>query len=910
MPDEVEASRRAYGSNVFTPRERTPWWRKFLLKFTDPLIIILLVAAVLSIGISCYEYFVLGADAKAFFEPVGIIVAIALATGLAFWFEQKADREFSLLNQQNDLDPVRVVREGHETSVARRDLVVGDLVILSTGDEIPADGQLLEATQMQVDESSLTGEPLCHKSVAPEEQDADATFPTDAVLRGTKLLEGHGLMLVTSVGDHTEAGHVFTETQIDDSVRTPLNEQLDRLGLLISRTSYAIAALVVIGRLVMWLVTADAETLAALGAELSTFNFQFSTYSFLAYFLQSLMLAVTLIVVAVPEGLPMAVTLSLAYSMRSMLKTNNLVRRMHACETMGAATVICTDKTGTLTQNQMRVVEIWGESSLLFANIAVNSTASLDGDRVLGNPTEGALLLWLREQGVDYEALRSEAIITEEVPFSTERKYMATRVAAGNAFARDTLLIKGAPEIVLDMCGGRRPTPPVGHPSREEGEAGAVSDVEKEVMPDAESEVKSAAEAEDVLADWQQRGLRTLALAHAEGDDSPTLDALVAIADPVRADVPAAVRKCLQAGIDVKIVTGDTPATAAEIARQIGLSKDASSLIYTGPQVAAMTDEKLRACARDIAIIARARPMDKKRLVEALQAVGEVVAVTGDGTNDAPALRAAHVGLSMGDGTAVAKEASDITIIDNSFASIGRAVMWGRSLYRNIQRFILFQMTVNVCACLTVLAGSFMGTDAPLTVTQMLWVNLIMDTFAAMALASLPPTSSVMRERPRDRRKFIISTPMWQFILGVGGLFFVIMTGLLWVLEHAEVKDISDFISLLVDGRQQWIHGELTDFELSLFFTTFVMLQFWNLFNARAFLTHRSAFHLRGCRGFLLIVLLIFVGQILIVQLGGKMFNVVPLEWDEWLWILLVTSPVILIGEAVRALKATHVRLK
>lgn len=934
MPDEVEASRRAYGSNVFTPRERTPWWRKFLLKFTDPLIIILLVAAVLSIGISCYEYFVLGADAKAFFEPVGIIVAIALATGLAFWFEQKADREFSLLNQQNDLDPVRVIRDGHETSVPRRDLVVGDLVILSTGDEIPADGQLLEATQMQVDESSLTGEPMCHKSVDPDEQDADATFPTDVVLRGTKLLEGHGLMRVTAVGDHTEAGHVFIETQIDDSVRTPLNEQLDRLGLLISRVSYAIAALVVVGRLVMWLVTADAETLAALGTELSTFNFQFSTYSFLAYFLQSLMLAVTLIVVAVPEGLPMAVTLSLAYSMRSMLKTNNLVRRMHACETMGAATVICTDKTGTLTQNQMRVAEMWGDADfpLVATNIAVNSTASLDGDRVLGNPTEGALLLWLREQGADYEAMRSKAVITEEIPFTTERKYMATRVAVAGSHARDTLFIKGAPEIVLDMC-SRRPTPSVGQPSRQGGEANAMSGVEAEVKLGAEAEVKPNAEAEAVLVEWQQRGLRTLALAHAEGDHSPVLDALVAIADPVREDVPAAVRECLQAGIDVKIVTGDTPATAAEIARQIGLrrsttpdghsslregsattsgakadapSPEAPVAIYTGPQVAAMTDEELRACARDIAIIARARPMDKKRLVEALQAVGEVVAVTGDGTNDAPALRAAHVGLSMGAGTAVAKEASDITIIDNSFASIGRAVKWGRSLYRNIQRFILFQMTVNVCACLTVLAGSFMGTDAPLTVTQMLWVNLIMDTFAAMALASLPPTSSVMRERPRDRRKFIISTPMWRFILGVGGFFFVVMTGLLWLLEHAEVKDISDFISLLVDGRQQWVHGELTDFELSLFFTTFVMLQFWNLFNARAFLTHRSAFHLRGCRGFLLIVLLIFVGQILIVQLGGKMFNVVPLEWDEWLWILLVTSPVILIGEAVRALSSRN----
>ena len=879
---EVLASRAAHGSNVLTPRERTPWWRKLAEKFTDPLIVILLVAAALSIGISCYEYFGLGADRTAFFEPVGIVVAIALATGLAFWFEHKADREFSLLNQQNDHDPVRVIRDGHETLVPRSDLVVGDVVLLSTGDEIPADGQLLEATQMQVDESTLTGEPVCRKSVLPEEQDADATFATDAVLRGTKILEGHGLMRVTAVGDATEAGHVFTEVQIDSSVRTPLNEQLDRLGLLISRTSYAIAALVVVGRIVMWFVSASSDLQSSiLNPQSSILNFQF-----LAYLLQSVMLAVTLIVVAVPEGLPMAVTLSLAYSMRRMLKTNNLVRRMHACETMGAATVICTDKTGTLTQNQMRVVEMVekNKDDLVFQNIAVNSTASLDGDLVLGNPTEGALLLWLRDQGIDYAALRAAAHVTEEIPFTTERKYMATRVD-------DTLYVKGAPEIVMAMC-----------------------------EPVSTSQSFNVS----ILETWQHRGLRTLALAHAEVLPSVTscreallnlplgalrrlkpeessiinhqssiinlqLDALVAIADPVRSDVPAAVRECLTAGIDVKIVTGDTPATAAEIARQIGLIPHPSSLInpqspliLTGPEVAAMTDEELRACAKDIVIIARARPMDKQRLVQALQSCGEVVAVTGDGTNDAPALHAAHVGLSMGDGTAVAKEASDITIIDNSFASIGRAVMWGRSLYRNIQRFILFQMTVNVCACLTVLAGAFMGTDAPLTVTQMLWVNLIMDTFAAMALASLPPTEAVMRERPRDRRKFIISTPMWQFILWTGGLFFVLMTALLWYFER---------------------DGHIIPYDQSLFFTTFVMLQFWNLFNARAFLTGRSAFDLRGCKEFLFIVALIFFGQIAIVELGGAMFNVVPLNIKHWLLIILATSPVLFIGEAIRFFK-------
>ncbi len=864
---EVAASRAEHGRNVLTLRERTPWWRKLAAKFADPLIVILIVAALLSMAISVYEYVGLEADATVFFEPVGIIVAIALATGLAFWFEHKADSEFALLNRYNDHEPVRVIRDGRETEIERSEVVVGDIVRLSVGDEIPADGHLLETTQMQVDESSLTGEPVCRKSTLAEEMDADATYPTDFVLRGTKLLEGHGVMCVTAVGDGTEAGHVFTEVQIDSSVRTPLNEQLDRLGFLISRASYAIAAGVVVGRIVMWVITNGLEALDA--GHSAIFSLEFLTY-----LLQSLMLAVTLIVVAVPEGLPMAVTLSLAYSMRRMLRTNNLVRRMHACETMGAATVICTDKTGTLTQNQMRVsemrIEEGGDRLLaVITNIAVNSTAALDGDIVLGNPTEGALLLWLRDQGEDYRQVRAEAPFTEETPFSTERKYMATRV-------RDTLYIKGAPEIVYGMC---------------------QTDVP------------------DYLGDWQRRGLRTLALAHAEKGGRPVADALVAIADPVRADVPAAVAECRQAGIDVKIVTGDTAATAAEIARQIGLlegdvitgtapadcaSVKGSRLIITGPEVAAMTDEQLQACSKNIAIIARARPADKQRLVGALQARGEVVAVTGDGTNDAPALKAAHVGLSMGDGTAVAKEASDITILDNSFASIGRAVLWGRSLYRNIQRFILFQMTVNVCACLTVLAGAFMGTDAPLTVTQMLWVNLIMDTFAAMALASLPPTPTVMRERPRDRRKFIISRPMWRFILGIGGVFFIVMTGLLWILEHAEVDSVSSLLSLFRGNGIHAGHGNLSPYELSFFFTTFVMLQFWNLFNARAFLTRRSAFNLRGCSEFLTIVAIIFFGQILIVEFGGRMFNVEPLDVTTWLFILFATAPVMLVGEALR----------
>ncbi len=881
---QVLESRSKNGANMLTPPEKEPLWKQFLEKFGDPLIIILLIAGVLSIGISCYEYFGLDEGAAVFFEPVGIFVAILLATGLAFYFELQADKEFTLLNQVNDDEPVEVIRNGNTTMVPRKDIVVGDIVVLNTGEEVPADGELLEATSLQMDESTLTGEPMCAKSVDVKDFDKAATYPTNHVMKGTKVMEGHGICRVLKVGDKTEQGKVFEAVQIDDSVKTPLNEQLDGLGDLITKVSYGIAALIVVGRIIMYFVTNGTDCFGSME----------EVAPFVAYVLQTLMIAVTLIVVAVPEGLPMAVTLSLAYSMRRMLKTNNLVRKMHACETMGATTVICTDKTGTLTQNLMSVDEMktYGTTpdEILHEGIAVNSTASIDFSdqskpQILGNPTEGALLLWMHKQGVDYRVARESVRAVAEVPFSTERKYMATVVESVALEGKAVLYVKGAPEIVYSLC--------------------AEKPVSKE-------------EVNKQLTAYQNRAMRTLGFAYQVVEDGAkavdgnkvVADKLVfigvaAIADPVRSDVPAAVKECVEAGISVKIVTGDTSGTAKEIARQIGLWDDAvdnESHIITGPEFAALTDEEVENRVLDLKIISRARPMDKKRLVETLQKKNQVVAVTGDGTNDAPALRAAHVGLSMGDGTSVAKEASDITIIDNSFSSIGKAVMWGRSLYQNIQRFLLFQLTVNVTACFLVLCGAFMGTESPLTVTQMLWINLIMDTFAAMALASLPPSESVMKDKPRDRKAFILNKPMLREIIGVGGFFFLMLLGMLYIFQHAEVTQLTDLLHLQLGAK-----GHVSTYELTLLFTTFVMTHFFYLFNARAFETGRSALHFKGCNGLLSIVAIILVGQIAMVELPGlqQFFNVESLKFIDWVIIIVGSSFVLWVRELWHLLVGT-----
>lgn len=801
-------------------------------------------------------------------------MAIILATGLGFYFELQAGKEFEILNKVRDDEPVEVIRDGSVTTVPKSDIVVGDIVRIDTGQEIPADGDLLEALCLTVDESALTGEPSCHKTTDAAHFDHEATFPSNRALRGSKVMEGHGIMRVTQVGDNTEDGKVFTAAQIDGSVKTPLNEQLERLGSLITKGSYLVAALIVIGRVIMYFA-----------------NFAFDWVTFIDHMLKTIMISVTLVVVAVPEGLPMAVTLSLAYSMRRMLRANNLVRKLHACETMGAATVICTDKTGTLTQNRMQVrsfLKFGAEdnSNIIYEGIASNSTAELNLNdtkaTVIGNPTEGALLLWLNQMGVDYSRLRSKSHIGWQLPFNAERKYMATLVNGPDGSSR--LYVKGAPEIIMEMC---------------------RNSANHEKLDEARSR----------LTDHQRQGMRTLGIAFkdlsdrfatAEADMTSELTGMnylgtFAISDPVRNDVPEAIETVQNAGIKVKIVTGDTPATAREIATQIGLwqpSDTESEAMMNGAEFANLPHDEALERAQTLKIIARARPLDKKRLVELLEERGEVVAVTGDGTNDAPALKAAHVGLSMGDGTAVAKEASDITIIDNSFASIEHAVMWGRSLYRNIQRFIMFQLTVNVAACLIVLIGSYAGIQSPLNVIQMLWVNLIMDSFAAVALASLPPSNDVMHENPRNRASSIISPQMARSIIATGVIFFIIMGVMLYYFDHTDLQSLTQI------GTTAWHNAtEMNPHEVSIFFTTFVLLQFWNMFNVRAFATGKSIFSLTYGKGFVTIMALILFGQVAIIQLGGPFMGVVPLSLADWLIITISTSTVALIGEAMRRLQ-------
>jgi Ca2+-transporting ATPase len=928
---EVLASRSKYGVNVLTPPEKETFWDKvkktcshwisitlgvilvgcviaaFFLTgsmgakiwvmpsivafssllilivgvfggFKDPLFRVLLMAFMLAIGISIYEFEWVGKDFTSFFEPIGIIVALLLATSIAFFLERSNEKTFQSLNEVNDDTAVNVIRNNNVCQVARKDIVVGDIVLLEAGEEVPADCKLLECLNLTLDESSLTGEPECSKTIDPKQFDKDATYPSDEIMKGTIIIEGYCTAQVLKVGDATECGKVFEAAQVNEGDPTPLSEKLEKLSYWITVASYLVGILIVVGRMTLFFFQPSASLSGAdYWIELIT------------YFLNTIMIAVTLIVVAVPEGLPMSVALSLALSMRKLMKENTLPRTMHACETMGATSVICTDKTGTLTQNQMQVADtmlLETNEKLVAELIAANSTANLDFSdaykiKAIGNPTEGALLLWLNGQGINYQSVREAVEIEDRLPFTTENKYMAT-IVRSEVMGRKMVYVKGAPEILLAMS--------------------TLSDEKK-------------AQFGDKLREYQGKAMRTLAIAYAEASaENPLSDGklaitgltfagVFAISDPVRCEVPDAIRNCIDAGIQVKIVTGDTPGTAKEIGRQVGLwtATDTDRNIMTGTEFAAMSDEELADRIQDVKILSRARPNDKERLVKMLKKQGLVVAATGDGTNDAPALNVADVGLSMGDGTAVAKEASDMTIQDNSFSTITNAVMWGRSLYKNIQRFIMFQMTINVVACLIVLIGAFIGTESPLTVTQMLWVNLIMDTFAAIALASLPPSRSVMQEKPRKVTDSIISNSMAANIFGVGGLFTVLLFGVLWILQHADIQSMTD---LLTFNFNYGVYDGLSAYELSMFFTLFVMLQFWNMFNAKAFMTGKSAFdRMRDSQGFLMIAVVIFLGQILIVELGGQMFNVTPLNVCDWLIIIVLTSVVLWIGELIRLFK-------
>ena len=855
---QVQESRETYGWNLLTPPKRPSMWKLYLEKFNDPVIRILLVAAFFSFIISMIE--------GEYAETIGIFFAIFLATGIGFYFEYDANKKFDLLNAVGEETPVTVRRNGKIQEIPRKEVVVGDIVILNTGEEVPADGTLLEAISLQINESTLTGELMVNKTIDEASFDEEATYPSNEVMRGTTVTDGHGIMRVNKVGDATEIGKVATQATEQSGEETPLNIQLEKLAKFIEKVGFTIAILTF-----LIFTGKDLYQYLSVTTTIGWHEWMHIARIVLKYF----MMAVTLIVVAVPEGLPMSVTLSLALNMRRMLKTNNLVRKMHACETMGAITVICTDKTGTLTQNLMQVHEAQvddTEMDLVAEGISANSTAFLEeaeeGKKPsgVGNPTEVALLLWLNEQGKNYAQLREEAKVINQLTFSTERKYMATLVQSPIQ-GKKVLYIKGAPEIVMGKCEGL-------------------------------SSETSARLQENLFA-YQNKAMRTLGIAYkfvAEGASTDcaelvnegglTFLGIFAISDPIRLDVPEAVGKCQSAGIGVKIVTGDTPGTATEIARQIGLWKpeDTDRNRITGVEFASLTDEEALERVLDIKVMSRARPMDKQRLVQLLQQKGAVVAVTGDGTNDAPALNHAQVGLSMGTGTSVAKEASDITLLDDSFHSIATAVMWGRSLYKNIQRFIVFQLTINVVALASVLLGAFLGTELPLTVTQMLWVNLIMDTFAAMALASIPPSADVMNEKPRKADDFIINRPMRYNILGVATCFLIILMSLIVYIKGLPSAEVPT--------------------ALTAFFTIFVMLQFWNLFNASVFGTNHSVFKdARQAIGMVSVAGIILIGQIIIVEFGGKVFRTVPLTWAEWLIIIGSTSIVLWVGEIWRWIK-------
>lgn len=929
---QVVESRRIHGENVLTPPPRDPWWKLFFEKFRDPIIRILSVAAAIAIIIGIFD--------GHYLEGVGIVLAIFLATFMSFINEYRAGKEFDILNRVNDDMLVKVIRDGNVTSIPKRDVVVGDIVIVDRGDEIPSDGVLLETVSLSVNESSLTGEPLTRKHCDISSDNGTHTYPINRVYKSTVVVEGHGIFETTAVGDKTEIGVTAREAAASFDDPTPLTIQLHKLSDFISSTAFILAISIfvilafidifkaelgldanqrfVFGTIVVTIVAMLAKfwlpslsflvgsiglkwnipnpfnkykgssllISASLGVFVLLASFAIGLFwgidffdvrdwfslKILSVLLNYFMVSMTLIVVAVPEGLAMSVTLSLAYSMRKMTAANNLVRRMQATETMGAATVICTDKTGTLTQNQMAVLE-WHfvdgtrintdsfDAKIIGYSMAVNSTAHLDFNgkeiKMVGNPTDAALLLWLNGQGVDYRAIRDNFEVEFQRPFSSELKYMLTFGYAQDS-GKKLLLVKGAPEIVL-----------------------AMSVVDEKITGLSKS----------IVEEYQKKSLRAIAFAYREflsgdfNEDNIPADlkfiGFVGIADPVRPDVADAVKSCQAAGIDVKMVTGDNIVTASAIGRQVNILPDgANKQVISGPEFEALPDKLAAEQVGNLKIMYRARPADKLKLVRLLQEKGDVVAVTGDGTNDAPSLNRANVGFAMGSGTQVAKEASDIILLDDSFASIVNAVRWGRTLYYNIQKFLFFQLTINLLALAVVLAGPFTGITLPLTVSQMLWVNLIMDTFAALALATEPPHSAIMDYPPRRKAEFIITRSIGKGIAFTAGFLFVVLMALLQFMRA---------------------DGNIDSYELTLFFNVFVMFQFWNLFNARVFGQDISAFRgLSKNKSFIFIAFLIVIGQVAIVQFGGTFFRTVPLSLRDWVLVVIFSSIILWAAEFIK----------
>ncbi len=828
---EVLSSREKHGLNLLTPPKEVPWWKLYLEKFKDPIIVILLVATAISLAFGIIE--------GNYTESIGIIAAVLIATGVGFWREYDAKKKFDAMKSDKDYEPVKVRRNGVVVEITKDHVVVGDIAILSAGDEIPADIELFKAIDMKVAESAMTGESVAVPKYPIDEAYTGSGFAPNLLLRGTTIESGLGEGVVIKVGDETEIGKTTIQASEETDNKTPLEEKLGELAGKITTAAFLVAGLMfIILNLVHWDF--------AFGDH--AFSWSMSTLLTEVGFLMG---AIVVIIVAVPEGLPLSVTLALAFSMKTMANENNLVKKMHACETIGAVNVIFTDKTGTLTQNCMTVVDVdvrEEDKDVLNLVGAVNSTANWsNASRVLGNPTEAAIL---KHMGHDLsERLRSEYRILSCIPFSSAYKYMVTQ-AQNEESKEEIILIKGAPEVIARII---RYDKYLGEVSTQQARGRRAISAAIINSKDYNA-VKESLESGNPLDDCTYIGTWF-------------------IEDPVRSDVPDAIRKCYGAGIDVVMMTGDNLRTGTEIGRQAGF-KDIWAIEAKDFWEAVKNPQNGREYPN---VIARCTPTNKLDILKWAKDKDYVCAMTGDGVNDSPSLNHADVGIAMGSGTSVAKEAADIILLDDAFPSIVTGVKWGRSLYKNIKNFLFFQLSINVSACLIAVFGPLVGVEMPFTVIQFLWINLVMDSLAAIALTSEPADERVLSEKPRDRRQFIIDKSLAKSIFGFGIFVWILCTFVLWGMKHTEF---------------------LSKIDLTVFFASYMVINLWNMFNARVIGKNKSVFSgLKSNYKFTGILLFILAVTILLVQFGGEVFQTHPLSWKTWLTIILVTSPVMIVRE-------------